>query len=184
MQHQVVSASTEDGAAGKNLGSSIAVDMIKSPNVVELVESIGPWPFITRRVYRSLDHSLAVWRSRHHRKGLPFKEAGKLLSIGMELRRCFWMPQEMNWWIGIVLPLVRFSFCWVACSAWFPIWPACCRSIRLLSAERFSLVPYRLQPLPICSCFRPPTQEVSCPAVGNCRSISVGLAGARVTLAG
>jgi len=102
MQHQVVSASTEDGAAGKNLGSSIAVDMIKSPNVVELVESIGPWPFITRRVYRSLDHSLAVWRSRHHRKGLPFKEAGKLLSIGMELRRCFWMPQEMNWWIGIV----------------------------------------------------------------------------------
>jgi hypothetical protein len=43
-----------------------------------------------------------VWRSRHHRKGLPFKNAGKLLSIGMELRRCFWMPKEMNWWIGIV----------------------------------------------------------------------------------
>ena len=76
--------------------------MIKSPNAVELVESIGPWPFITRRVYRNLDHSLVVWRSRHHRKGLPLKKAGKLLSIGVELRRCFWMPQEMNWWIGIV----------------------------------------------------------------------------------
>jgi hypothetical protein len=83
-------------------GSSTTVDMIKSPNVVELVESIGPWPFITRRVYRNLEHSLVVWRSRHHRKGLPFKNAGTLLSIGMGLRRCFWMPQEMNWWIGIV----------------------------------------------------------------------------------
>jgi hypothetical protein len=76
-------------------------DMIKS-NVFELAESTGPWPFITRRVYGDLYHSLVVWRSRHHRKGLPLKKAGKLLSIGVELRRCFWMPQEMNWWIGIV----------------------------------------------------------------------------------
>ena len=76
--------------------------MTKFPNVVELAESIGPWPFITRRVYRDLSHSLVVWRSRHHRKGLPLKKAGKLLPIGPELRRCFWMPQEMNWWIGIV----------------------------------------------------------------------------------
>jgi hypothetical protein len=76
--------------------------MIKFPNIVELVESMGPWPFITRRVYRNLNHSLVVWRSRHHRKGLPFQKTGKLLSVGMELRRCLWMPQEMNWWIGIV----------------------------------------------------------------------------------
>ena len=76
--------------------------MIKFPNVVELAESIGPWPFITRRVYRDLSSSLLVWRSRHHRKGLPSKKPGKLLPVGLELRRCFWMPQEMNWWIGIV----------------------------------------------------------------------------------
>jgi hypothetical protein len=76
-------------------------DMINS-NVFELAESIGPWPFITRRVYRNLYHSVVVWRSRHHRKGLPLKKAGNLLSIGVELPRCIWMPQEMNWWIGIV----------------------------------------------------------------------------------
>jgi hypothetical protein len=76
--------------------------MTKSPNVVEPAESIGPWPFITRRVYRDLYHSVVVWRSRHHRKGLPLKKDGKLLSIATSLRRCFWMPQEMNWWIGVI----------------------------------------------------------------------------------
>ena len=43
-----------------------------------------------------------VWRSRHHRKGLLLKRAGEIPSVGVELRRCFWMPQEMNSWIGII----------------------------------------------------------------------------------
>ena len=67
----------------------------------ELIESTGPWPFTTRRAYRRSDHSLAVWRSRNHRKGLQAVESGKALALGSTLLRCLWMPRRLNWWIGI-----------------------------------------------------------------------------------
>lgn len=71
-------------------------------NQCELIESIGPWPFRTRRTYRRPDHSLAIWRSRHHRKRLPATEPGKALAVGATLLRCLWMPRHLNWWIGVV----------------------------------------------------------------------------------
>ncbi len=67
-----------------------------------LIKSVGPWPFTTQRVYQRYDHSLAVWRSRNHRKGLLVSVPGKTVRIGLLLQRCLWMPQQLNWWIGIV----------------------------------------------------------------------------------
>ena len=46
------------------------------------------------------------WRSREPRKGLRRAESGKLLTASAVLLRCMWMPQQLNLWIGIVLPLV------------------------------------------------------------------------------
>ncbi len=76
----------------------------------ELIESIGPWPFATRRTYRRGDRSLAIWRSRHHRKDLPAPEAGETISVGATLRRCLWMPGQLNWWIGVVFAVGSLLF--------------------------------------------------------------------------
>ena len=71
-------------------------------NQSELIKSKGPWPFITQRIYCRRDHLHVVWRSRDHRKGLRRAKSGKLLTVSAVLLRCMWMPQQLNWWIGIV----------------------------------------------------------------------------------
>jgi hypothetical protein len=90
----------------------------------------------------------------------------------------------MNWWIGIVFAAGSVLF---PLGSVFSLVPDLARMLSINSASIsriFFVVPYRLQPLPTCSCFKPPTPKVSCPAVGSCKSMSVGFAGARVTLAG
>jgi len=74
----------------------------RSDQIVRLIESTGPWPFTTQRISRRLEHSLAVWRSRDHRKGLYTAEPGKSVPAGVILLRCLWMPWQLNWWIGVV----------------------------------------------------------------------------------
>ena len=74
----------------------------RSDQIVRLIESTGPWPFTTQRIYRRLEHSLAVWRSRDHRKGLRTAEPGKSVPAGATLLRSLWMPWQLNWWIGVV----------------------------------------------------------------------------------
>lgn len=70
-----------------------------------LVEEQGPWPFITRRIHRTEDGSIAVWSSRHHRKALVLPEAAKALEITETLLQCLWMPRKLNWWIGIIFAI-------------------------------------------------------------------------------
>jgi len=64
------------------------------------VEEAGPWPFVTRRVYKAEDQSQRIWSSRHHRKGLFVIEANKAAARMAPLVRCLWLPQQLNWWIG------------------------------------------------------------------------------------
>ena len=71
-------------------------------NQSESINCKGPWPFITQRIYCRRDHLHVVWRSREHRKGLRRAKSGKLLTVSAVLLRCMWMPQQLNWWIGIV----------------------------------------------------------------------------------
>jgi len=71
----------------------------------QLVETKGPWPFTTRRTFRLSDSSLAVWRSRHHRKGLHRVELSGLNDLGERFLRAFWMPQDLNWWIGVIFAI-------------------------------------------------------------------------------
>ena len=59
------------------------------------VEAHGPWPFVTRRIYRGVDGVLQVWHARHHRKGLASQKVGATL----------WQPRQMNWWIGLIFML-------------------------------------------------------------------------------
>jgi hypothetical protein len=75
-----------------------------------LLEEAGPGPFITRRVFRHLDGTLRIWRSRHHRKGLTPPEEAQLRAVASLLRRCLWMPGTLNWWIGTVFALGSFLF--------------------------------------------------------------------------
>jgi hypothetical protein len=77
---------------------------------LRLIQSIGPWPFTTQRIYQRLDHSRIVWRSRDHRKHLFAAEAGRSVRLGTVLRRCLWMPRQMNWWIGIIFAVGSFLF--------------------------------------------------------------------------
>jgi len=75
-----------------------------------LVESAGPWPFVTRRRYLRPDGSHHVWESRPHRKALLGRRASTLASAGTGLLRCLWNPRELNWWIGAVFALGSLLF--------------------------------------------------------------------------
>lgn len=71
----------------------------------QLVQSTGPWPFITRRVYQAADGSEHVWQSRYHRKRLARAEALQVLHGSAFLFCCLWNPRQLNWWIGVVFAL-------------------------------------------------------------------------------
>ena len=59
-----------------------------------LVESSGPWPFITRRIFQKADASLITWLSRRHRK---IGRVTENPSVGWG-----WRPDNINWWIGVL----------------------------------------------------------------------------------
>ena len=73
-------------------------------------EARGPWPFITHRVLKRPDGSLAVWHARHHRKGLVLQEAARAEAVSRLLLRCLWMPWKLNWWISGIFALGSLPF--------------------------------------------------------------------------
>jgi hypothetical protein len=75
-----------------------------------LIASGGPWPFTTRRTYRTAGHSQLEWWSRHHRKRLHRFDLRGLDAQGIHLLRSLWMPGELNWWIGVVFALGALLF--------------------------------------------------------------------------
>jgi hypothetical protein len=75
----------------------------------QCVEAIGPWPFITRRVYQKPDGSRTVWHSRHHRKGLLPRAAREAEEVAVKLS-WLWMPRRLNWWIGVIFALGSLLF--------------------------------------------------------------------------
>jgi hypothetical protein len=70
----------------------------------------GPWPFVTRRVFRQSDGSQTEWHSRHHRKGLVRQERARAEAINRLLVRSLWLPWKLNWWIGMVFALGSLLF--------------------------------------------------------------------------
>lgn len=76
----------------------------KEHNSPVRVESTGPWPFISRHLLVWPDGARIILRSRHHRKDLCEVAA----EVG--LRRCLWMPEQLNWWIGSVFALGALFF--------------------------------------------------------------------------
>jgi len=91
-----------------------------------VIEAAGPWPFITRRVHRRADGSLAVWSSRHHRKGLALPEVARAAALAETLLRCLWMPRELNWWIGTVFALGSTLFAFASILSLAPELAASC----------------------------------------------------------
>ncbi|MCZ6844851.1 MAG: hypothetical protein O7F69_03035 [Alphaproteobacteria bacterium] len=86
---------------------------------LDCTEAIGPWPFITRRTYRKPDRSDTIWRSRHHRKGLPAPEVSAAATL-IALPRCLWMPWQLNWWIGVIFAIGSLLF---ALASVLSLWP-------------------------------------------------------------
>ena len=70
-----------------------------------LIEETGPWPFVTRRVYRLADQSKRIWSSRHHRKHLILHDLSEGEALGSFLLRSLWMPMKLNWWIGVIFTI-------------------------------------------------------------------------------
>ena len=87
----------------------------------QVVETAGPWPFTTRKVYRLADQSIRTWHSRRHRKGLVLPEAIKAIVVTETLLRCLWMPRKLNWWIGTVFAVGALLF---MLASTLCLWPA------------------------------------------------------------
>lgn len=70
-----------------------------------LIDTKGPFPFITRRIYRHLDGTLQVWSSRRHRKGIAVGHLSAGSVFWAAVWRSLWMVHKINWWIGSLFAL-------------------------------------------------------------------------------
>ena len=87
---------------------------------VECVEATGPWPFVTRRVYQAPEQAKRIWSSRQHRKGLLLRTTGEAEAVAVRLSSCLWMPDRLNWWIGVVFAIGALLF---AVASVLSLWP-------------------------------------------------------------
>ncbi len=76
----------------------------------EVVAQRGPWPFVTRRVFRMADGRERLWSSREHRKGLLIRAAAPGATLGLGLLRRLWAPGQLNWWIGVLFAMGSLLF--------------------------------------------------------------------------
>ncbi|MBF2097426.1 MAG: hypothetical protein IGQ88_03480 [Gloeomargaritaceae cyanobacterium C42_A2020_066] len=101
-----------------------------------MIQSSGPWPFTTRRVYQNPDQSQLVWRSRDHRKSLGVKRASRLGNLRGLLCFSLWMPRQLNWWIGLIFALGSLLFILGSCMSLVPTlastWPQAASRINLI----------------------------------------------------
>lgn len=74
------------------------------------IESVGPWPFITRKTLQLTDGARFVLHSRHHRKGLIWIASAEERLSETRPWRCLWLPKDLNWWIGSVFALGSMLF--------------------------------------------------------------------------
>jgi len=78
------------------------MDQCREERWLVAIEKQGLWPFVSRRIYHRHDGSPHVWQSRHHRKGLSVFEPLEFLPLHVLIRRGFWLPKDLNWWIGVI----------------------------------------------------------------------------------
>ncbi|MHC2066380.1 hypothetical protein ACYFX5_02820 [Bremerella sp. T1] len=76
----------------------------------ECIEATGPFPFVTHRVYRQRNGLVQRWHSRHHRKQLRPPEEPSTVSQSMVDRWGLWLPNSLNWWIGLVFAVGALLF--------------------------------------------------------------------------
>jgi hypothetical protein len=66
----------------------------------QLVGEAGAWHFVSCRHYRHTDGSIEARYSRHLRKHFQREPLWREGLIA--LLTCWWMPKQLNWWIGVV----------------------------------------------------------------------------------
>jgi hypothetical protein len=101
-----------------------------------LLKTKGPFPFITRRIYRHLDGTLQVWSSRRHRKGIGVGRLSAGSVFWVAVWRSLWMVHKINWWIGSLFALGSALF---VLGSVLSLWPGFAQ-IWQLSAEDVNLI--------------------------------------------
>jgi len=104
----------------------------QSANSSNVVEQRGPWPFVTRRVFRLADESTRIWSSRHHRKGLLIRAAIGSEGLAVKAFRCLWCPWQLNWWIATIFAIGSVLF---AIASILSLWPDLAAAWALDSTE-------------------------------------------------
>ncbi|MEZ5502456.1 MAG: hypothetical protein R3E50_07250 [Halioglobus sp.] len=82
-------------------GSDAVNPMQQSGDQGTIVESAGPWPFITQKVALRAGGLRETVSARLHRKGL----ASTASLVEHRLLAGLWQPRRLNWWIGTVFAL-------------------------------------------------------------------------------
>jgi len=81
----------------------------------------GPWPFITRRRFRTTGKPDRIWRSRNHRKNLiHFGDLMQRHGLLRVVLRSLWAAHRLNWWIGALFCIGAFLFMAGSILALFP----------------------------------------------------------------
>lgn len=113
-----------------------------SRGMPECIEASGPFPFKTHRVFRHPGGLLQDWHSRHHRKKLlrpgplGLKLLARLISHGA------WLPQELNWWIGVLFAIGAVLFCSASILCLLDVGTSAANVIYFLGSVPFTLAAY------------------------------------------
>lgn len=108
----------------------------------DCIEASGPFPFKTHRVFRHPGGALQVWHSRHHRKKILWrgqlgtKLLARLISHGV------WLPQELNWWIGVVFAIGAALFCIASVLCLLDVFVSATNVIYFLGSVPFTFAAY------------------------------------------
>jgi len=85
------------------------------------VEEKGPFPFVTLRlVERKGSPQKQIWQSRHHRKNLVRDELAESRPMLWLVLCSLWMPNFLNWWIGILFAIGAVLFTVASAASLFP----------------------------------------------------------------
>ncbi len=93
----------------------------KQDHQPQLIETQGPIFFTSKKTYK-VGGKKHIWESRRARKNLRPAHIERQLTAGQILYKSIWMPENLNWWIGLIFAIGATFFSLGCVLVLYPSW--------------------------------------------------------------